>query len=232
MDDIQTRGTEESVQPIENVFGQKEQDQETHKQEVTQTNKEEQEVTERSKQEQEVIEISKQEQEVIEIKVEKQELVEKNKQEQDVGFKSKEQVATEPCGDCEDNIALVVASAPECHQDELISIMKTYQKDQGIYMQKAFGRAGDMVDTLDGNGWVGKWQTKVVMAVATMVNMNQCTSAIIFCIEGGPHCDKELAHQPLLVKAIRQELGVADFDVSVEWMSFKRFKNKASRGTL
>jgi hypothetical protein len=137
------------------------------------------------------------------------------------------------CDAAELKNARVVASVPEIHHDECVEIMRRYKSDYGVHMQKAFGRAGDMVDSLDGNGWVGKWQAKVVMAVAALVNVNDCTEATIFCIEGGPHCDKELAAQPLLIRAIRTELGVRDdFDISVEWMSFSKFQAKAASGKL
>ena len=51
--------------------------------------------------------------------------------------------------------ALVCASCPEAHHDEVTAIcMKS-----GI--QKAFGKAGDMVDSLSPGSWLGKWEAKV-----------------------------------------------------------------------
>ena len=59
--------------------------------------------------------------------------------------------------------ACVCASCPEVHQDKVAEVCKRRQ------IQKAFGRAGDMVDSLSGKDWVGKWEAKVVMATVTKI---------------------------------------------------------------
>jgi hypothetical protein len=113
--------------------------------------------------------------------------------------------------------ALVCASCPEAHQATVTAICLS----NGI--QKAYGRAGDMVKMLRGNDWIGKWQAKVVMAVVTKAQTLGVKSCKIICIEGGPNCDLELSHQPMLVKAIKQEMGDNDVRVQVNWMDFETF---------
>ena len=51
---------------------------------------------------------------------------------------------------------------------------------------KAFGKAGDMVNNLDGGSstWVAKWQAKVVAAAATVVNDRDAKRLKIICIDG------------------------------------------------
>ena len=53
---------------------------------------------------------------------------------------------------------------------------------------KAFGKAGDMVNNLDGGSstWVAKWQAKVVAAAATVVNDRDAKRLKIICIGGAP----------------------------------------------
>ncbi len=46
------------------------------------------------------------------------------------------------------------ASCPEAHQKEVNEICVM----AGI--QKAFGKVGDMVDSLSGGSWLGKWEAK------------------------------------------------------------------------
>jgi len=112
---------------------------------------------------------------------------------------------------------VVCASCPERFHDQAVEICSR----RGIH--KAFGKTGDMLNSLTGKDWVAKWETKVVMTVVTAVRCLKVSRARILCIEGGKHCDLENAAQPKLVRAIRQELGDMDFKVRVEWMSFGEF---------
>ena len=69
-----------------------------------------------------------------------------------------------------------------------------------------------MVDMLSGDDWVAKWEAKVVSTAATLCEVLAVNRVKIICIEGGKHCDAELARQPLLKKAIKMELShIEDF---------------------
>lgn len=116
-------------------------------------------------------------------------------------------------------VVVVCASCPVKHHDEALRICNHCN------IQKAFGKAGDMVDKLSGKDWISKWEAKVVMTVVTSVNILRADRAHIFCIEGGPHCDLEASAQPKLVRAIRQELRKSEFPVQVVWLSFEDFKD-------
>lgn len=111
----------------------------------------------------------------------------------------------------------ICASCPDLHQDLAAQICKRH----GI--QKAFGRSGDMLDSLSGNAWAPKWEAKVVMATVTKAQTLGAKKAFIICIAGGENCDAEVARQPLLVRAIKAEMEDPDFRVRVEWMEMAEF---------
>ena len=113
--------------------------------------------------------------------------------------------------------AVVVASCPSKHHD----VVSYFCKKRGF--QKAFGREGDMVDTLSGDDWVAKWEAKVAMATVTKAETLGTSRAKIICISGGEFCDLELASQPMLVREIKQEMQNEAFRVRVEWMEFEEF---------
>jgi len=120
--------------------------------------------------------------------------------------------------------ATVVASCPEKYHDHVVKIC------QHLNIQKAFGKAGDMVNDLSGKDWVPKWEAKVVMAVVTKAQTLGVQKAKIICIAGGPMCDKEMARQPQLVKAVKKEMGSDSFRVSVEWMEAEDFFERYAAG--
>ena len=62
-------------------------------------------------------------------------------------------------------------------------------------VQKAFGKAGDMVNVLSGKDWIPKWEAKVVMATVTKAHTLNSNKALILCIAGGKHCDAEMVRQ-------------------------------------
>eukprot|EP00668_Euglena_longa_P007183 GGOE01008588.1.p1 GENE.GGOE01008588.1~~GGOE01008588.1.p1 ORF type:complete len:643 (-),score=128.06 GGOE01008588.1:444-2204(-) len=74
-----------------------------------------------------------------------------------------------------------------------------------------------------GNDWVAKWQARVVGVVCTAVSCLRASRVRVICIEGGQQCDMEMAQQPKLVKAIREEMENDKFPVVVEWMPFSEF---------
>jgi len=117
---------------------------------------------------------------------------------------------------------LVVASCPEEFHDDIEQICGN--KNIG----KAFGRAGDMVNSLDGGAeeWFAKWSAKVVVLVADKVKTNGSSSAKLICIEGGPQCAKEVAEMPRLKQAIRQEMRDDAFNIDVEWIEGPKFIDK------
>jgi len=90
---------------------------------------------------------------------------------------------------------------------------------------KAFGKAGDMIDSLTGGSWMMKWQIRVVQAVVTQAAFMGTNRAKIFCIAGGPNCDQEMAVQPKLVRAIKQEMG-NEFRTRIEWMEMDQFREQ------
>ena len=107
---------------------------------------------------------------------------------------------------------VVVASCPSTHHDEALAICRAHQN-----VAKAFGQQGDMVDMLSGDDWVAKWEAKVVSTAATLCDAFAVSRVTIICIHGGKHCDKELARQPLLKKAIKMELShIEGFKLKVE----------------
>jgi hypothetical protein len=117
--------------------------------------------------------------------------------------------------------AVIVASCPEVHQDKVTEICRV--KD----FQKAYGRAGDMVDILKGKDWVGKWQAKVVAAAITKAQSMKVNRVKIICIEGGKFCNAEYAHIPLLKEAIEKEWtdnkNSSSLRVNSLWLSFEHF---------
>mmetsp|Transcript_61907 Transcript_61907/g.145072 ORF Transcript_61907/g.145072 Transcript_61907/m.145072 type:complete len:462 (-) Transcript_61907:154-1539(-) len=117
---------------------------------------------------------------------------------------------------------VVCASCPEKFHDEAAQLCA------GSGMLKAFGKSGDMVNSLSGKDWVAKWEAKVVTCVVTAVRLVGAQKARILCVEGGKHCDLELAAQPKLVRAIRTELEDQEFQVRVEWMGYVDLKHEAS----
>lgn len=116
--------------------------------------------------------------------------------------------------------AVIVASCPQAHQEYVAAVCKASK------FQKAFGKAGDMVDSLSGKDWVAKWEAKVVMATVTKAQTLDCRKALILCIAGGPFCDLEMARQPALVRAIKQEMQDESFRVRIEWMDIEEFQER------
>mmetsp|Transcript_7341 Transcript_7341/g.19744 ORF Transcript_7341/g.19744 Transcript_7341/m.19744 type:complete len:509 (+) Transcript_7341:127-1653(+) len=113
--------------------------------------------------------------------------------------------------------AMVCASCPEAFHDRAYELCKQH----GI--QKAFGKAGDMVNSLSGRDWIPKWEAKVVMATVTKAQTIGAKKALIICIAGGKNCDAEMARQPDLVRAIKKEMEDAQFRVRVEWIEIQEF---------
>ena len=113
----------------------------------------------------------------------------------------------------------VVASCPEIHHDRMVDLCRK------LDMVKAFGKAGDMINKLDGKEWIPKWQARVVQAVSQAATNHSVKRIKIICIQGGSHCDAELSHQPKLKKAIDDEIKTLGLQVScrVEWLQFNDF---------
>ena len=111
----------------------------------------------------------------------------------------------------------ICASCPEKHQERVAQLCLQH----GV--QKAFGKTGDMVDSLSGKDWIPKWEAKVVMATVTKAQTLGLNNAQIICIAGGKHCDAEMARQPALVRAIKTEMANPNFRVRVEWLEIETF---------
>ncbi|CAK0850523.1 unnamed protein product [Prorocentrum cordatum] len=118
--------------------------------------------------------------------------------------------------------AAVCASCPEAFHDEVAALCRQH----GI--QKAFGKAGDMVKSLSGKDWIPKWEAKVVMATVTKAQTMGAEKALIICIAGGKNCDSEMARQPHLVRAIKKEMEDEQFRVRVEWIEKEEFFERYS----
>lgn len=122
--------------------------------------------------------------------------------------------------------AVIVASCPEVHHDEVA------QACRSVGFQKAFGRMGDMLDSLSGTDWAAKWEVKVVMATCTLAGALRARKAKILCIQGGKFCDLEFQRQPALRRAIKQEMCDESFKVRVEWMEMDDFREVVAEACL
>eukprot|EP00435_Cladocopium_sp_Y103_P047544 s3100_g14.t1 len=117
----------------------------------------------------------------------------------------------------------VIASCPEWCHDQMTDVCSRRP------IVKAFGKKGDYVDALDGDEWYAKWQARVVQAVTTSLqHVRKCEEVKIICIEGGPHCDRELAKIPDLKRAVCKEMEQLKRKVRVklEWMSWQDFETE------
>ena len=72
--------------------------------------------------------------------------------------------------------AVVCASCPESYHDRIAELCLQHQ------VQKACGKAGDMVNTLSGKDWIPKWEAKVVMAMVTKAQTLNPNKALVLCI--------------------------------------------------
>ena len=74
-------------------------------------------------------------------------------------------------------------------------------------VQKAFGKAGEMVKVKSGKDWIPKWEAKVVMATVTKAKTLKANKARILYIAGGQPWDAEMVRQPALARAIKNRDG-------------------------
>eukprot|EP00438_Fugacium_kawagutii_P030091 Skav228180 [mRNA] locus=scaffold3933:209731:210465:+ [translate_table: standard] len=119
----------------------------------------------------------------------------------------------------------VVASCPAVHHDAVQNICLKMK------MVKAFGQEGDVVDDIPGH-WVPKWRMRVVQAVTTSLQLHpECSTAKIYCIQGGKHCDAEMAAVPELNRAIEKEMSQMNRKVRTQlsWLSFEQFEEETSK---
>ena len=72
-------------------------------------------------------------------------------------------------------------------------------------VQKAFGKAGDMVNVKSGKDWIPKWEAKVVMATVTKAKTLKSNKALTLNIAGGKPCDAAMVRQPTLARAITRQ---------------------------
>lgn len=118
-------------------------------------------------------------------------------------------------------VALICASCPEAKQDQVTRICQAHK------IQKAFGRSGDMVDSLSGKDWVGKWQAKVVSAAVTCTSLLALKRVKLVCIQGGRFCNEEFMHTRLLKAAVEREWKDGGNEgkilVDVHWVDYDAF---------
>ena len=81
-------------------------------------------------------------------------------------------------------------------------------------IQKAFGKAGDMLNKLSGKGWIPKCEAKVAMATVTKAQTLNTNEALILCSARGKNYDAEMASQPTLVRAIKTKMTSPEFQSS------------------
>jgi hypothetical protein len=119
------------------------------------------------------------------------------------------------------DLALICASCPEAKHDAVASICQAHK------IQKAYGRTGDMVDSLAGKDWVAKWQAKVVMAAVTLASSMSVKRVRLICIQGGRFCNEEYKHTQLLKSAVEREwkdgMNEGKILVDVHWTDFDAF---------
>ena len=96
--------------------------------------------------------------------------------------------------------AVVCTSYPESYHDRVAEFCLQHQ------VQKAFGKAGDMVNAQSGKDWIPEWEAKVVLAPVAKAQTLNSDKALTLGIAGGKHCDAEMARQPTLVRAIKTEV--------------------------
>ena len=72
--------------------------------------------------------------------------------------------------------AVVCTSCPESSQDRVAEFCLQHQ------VQKAFGKAGEMVNALGGKEWIPEWEAKVVMAMVTKAQTLNLNKALGLCI--------------------------------------------------
>ena len=104
----------------------------------------------------------------------------------------------------------VCTSCPKSYHDRVAEFCLQHQ------VQKAFGKAGDMVNAQSGEDGIPKWEAKVVLATVAKGQTLNSDKALILCSAGGKHCDAEMASQPTLVRAIKTEMASQEFSVCVE----------------
>ncbi len=84
-----------------------------------------------------------------------------------------------------------------------------------------------MVDSLSGKDWVGKWQSKVVMASVTLARTLSVSRVKLICLQGGRFCNEEYKHTQLLKAAVEREWKDGGNDgkilVDVHWTEFDAF---------
>ena len=90
-------------------------------------------------------------------------------------------------------------------------------------VQKAFGKAGDMVYALSGKDWIPKCEAKVVMATGTKAQTLKSNKALIICVVGGKHCDARMARQRAHGRTSRTEVASQDWRVLVEFREIREF---------
>ena len=72
--------------------------------------------------------------------------------------------------------AVVWTSCPESFQDRVAEFCLQHQ------VQRAFGKAGEMVNALGGKEWIPKWEAQVVMAMVTKAQTLNLNKALGLCI--------------------------------------------------
>ena len=114
---------------------------------------------------------------------------------------------------------IVCASCPEAFHGEDADLCLQH----GI--QTALGNAGDRVNDLDGKEWIPEWGAKVVMAVEAYT---PCSDVTILHISGGERCRLEMARQPVLVRAIKNNFASlkVPLEVTVRQMKIEQFREE------
>lgn len=120
--------------------------------------------------------------------------------------------------------AIVCASCPEEHQELVATHCRKFR------IAKAFGKAGETMNTRSGQDWFPKWETKVVTATVVKAQEMNVKKAVLLCIQGNTDLSmiETTIHfmAPKLENVIRKEINDQDFSVRVEWLKLAQFLDR------
>ena len=74
-----------------------------------------------------------------------------------------------------------------------------------------------------GEGWIPKWEAKIVMTTVSKAHALKTNEARSLCIAGGKICGAEMARQPARVSAINTGMAKPVYRVRVELIEIREF---------
>lgn len=113
--------------------------------------------------------------------------------------------------------AVICASCPEGHEEEVSSICR---------QQKIARAFGPQVASGPGSWSAAEWAFGVQMVVMGLVEEREAGRARLLCVEGSVHAQEQLVAQHRLLMSIRTALGQPAFPIRVEWLPLDDFKQE------